>query len=759
MENYTDLASVFPIGVKYAQHRDMEEKYWDVDFENMKACGLDAIRIHAFWASIEPEEGSFVFDQYDRIVEKAAAYDMKIMFTLYLVAAPEWIFEKHPDSRFVSAAGTVWDSNQGTDNAQGGWPGLCFDSEPFRLTCENFVRVFTEHYSDNPAILAFDIWHEPTDEAGQGPISYWKEGYFCYCDHSIRKFRNWLEKKYGSLEKLNQVWTRHYSRWDQVQPPRNYGIYTDWLDWRLFRIDALTDSVQWLNSLVKKYDPKRPTSVHVGIYEMDHPSVSSDYHFKLSGITDRFACSLYETKYADITGFTLDLMRSACHNGPFWIGETETGSGPMFDLIGVDLDACCFSRPATAKEIFKLSWQMIAGGAKGIFYWGWRPDRSTLESISLGLTERDGELTERTDGLRDFTKVVHEYSSELLEIRAPKSRVCILYNIESMIHEGIISFMQSGSKMVFSKRPYYKDVLSFFGCYHLCMKNGIQPDILSVEELDNGRLSDYELAILPYDVSVRKNSAEKIKEYVQNGGKIISDGLLGFFTDEGWASEVCPPHGLDEVFGLRTRSNYVPADQSDIVLQGDHGQPQQVIRSAGRFLHERCRVYGSAKTIGTFADDLPAIVINSYGKGVTAYIATLFFSDVVISDNLAGANTVFRELLDYVGFSCDIQIEETDDNDIIEVRTLISPHSDPSNGEAAVGYTLSNKLQLHRSVQYIFVINHTEKKVKPVISVPLHAHGEIIEILSGERRGITDKNIFKIVEGFAPLETKVYRIG
>jgi hypothetical protein len=328
-----------------------------------------------------------------------------------------------------------------------------------------------------------------------------------------------------------------------------------------------------------------------------------------------------------------------------------------------------------------------------------------------------------------------------------------------MIHEGIISFMQSGSKMVFSKRPYYKDVLSFFGCYHLCMKNGIQPDILSVEELDSGRLSDYELAFLPYDVSVRKNSAEKIKEYVRNGGKIISDGLLGFFTDEGWASEVCPPHGLDEVFGLRTRSNYVPADQSDIVLQEDHGQLKQIIRSAGRFLHERCRVYGSAKTIGTFTDDLPAIVINSYGKGATAYIATLFFSDVVISDNLTGANAVFRKLLDYVGFSCDVKIEETDDNDIIEVRTLISPYSDSSDGEAGAEYTLSDNLQLSRSVQYIFVINHTEKRVKPIISVPLHAHGEIIEILSGERRGITDKNIFNIVEDFAPLETKVYRIG
>ena len=110
MDGKKYLESSFPIGVKYCQHRDMQEKYWDMDFSNMKDSGINVIRVHAFWGALEPSEGKLDFAQYDRIVKAAGEHGLGVLFTLYLVSAPEWIFEKHPDSRFVSANGTVWNS-------------------------------------------------------------------------------------------------------------------------------------------------------------------------------------------------------------------------------------------------------------------------------------------------------------------------------------------------------------------------------------------------------------------------------------------------------------------------------------------------------------------------------------------------------------------------------------------------------------------------------------------------------------------------
>lgn len=227
--NQTDkLQSLFPIGTKYSAYRDRTSRHWEYDFQNMKECGMDTVRVHATWGTIEPSEGEFDFSYYDAILETAVKHGLQVIFTLYLVCTPEWVYEKHPDSRYVSASGTVWTPHQQADAATGGWPGLCLDSEPHRKTIENFIRAFTEHYKGNTNITAFDVFHEPTEEPSQQYYqNEWRELVYCYCEHSKEKFRSWLKEKYGTLENLNDTWTRQYQNWAQVEPPRSVGIYTD----------------------------------------------------------------------------------------------------------------------------------------------------------------------------------------------------------------------------------------------------------------------------------------------------------------------------------------------------------------------------------------------------------------------------------------------------------------------------------------------------------------------------------------------------
>lgn len=725
------LTNSFQIGVKYCQHRDMKEEYWDTDFANMRDCGIDVLRIHAFWAPIEPKEGVFDFAQYDRITKKAGEYGIKIMFTLYLMSAPEWIFHKHPDSRFVSANGTVWNSNQFPDNSHGGWPGLCFDSKPFRQTVENFVSVFVERYKDNENVMAIDIWHEPTDEpVQQYGQNNWKELFFCYCEHSVEGFREWLRRKYGSLNGLNKVWTRHYNNWSEVEPPRNYGTFTDWIDWRTYRIEAVADSVGWLNSIVKKYDNDRSTSVHLGIFELGHPVTSCNDHFKFAHLTDMFACSMYDTINPDIGGFTCDLMRSACDNKSYWIGETETGSGPMFVFLGEEPEHYhCFSRPADSKEIFNLTWSSIARGAKGVFFWGWRPDISTMETLSLGFTERNGDLTERTDALKRFTKVFRKYRAELAAAFAPSSDVCILYNMDSVLLEGLVSLSQAVKKSTVLKERYYKDMLSFIGCYRLLMKNGIQPDFVSKDEVDAGGLSGYKLLILPYSISICEKTASSIEKFVKNGGKVISDAMLGFFTDEAWGSEVCPPHGLDEVFGLNTKSNY------ELIKHCGMDTEKYKYNNVGRMIRERINVLDGASIQGTFENGRPAFITNSYGKGMTAYLGMMFFANVVVSD-MNESNILFNELLKQVDYKKDKIILNVSENNYVEVRRLIGHDS-----------------------EFVFVINHSKENEHPFIRLYLEKCGNISEIISGlDVSDLVEDNYVTIEEEFGPYEVKIYRI-
>ena len=98
--NQTDkLKMLFPIGTKYSAYRDRSSRNWEYDFRNMKDCGMDTVRVHATWGTIEPSEGEFDFSYYDAILETAVKHGLQVIFTLYLVCTPEWVYEKHPDSR------------------------------------------------------------------------------------------------------------------------------------------------------------------------------------------------------------------------------------------------------------------------------------------------------------------------------------------------------------------------------------------------------------------------------------------------------------------------------------------------------------------------------------------------------------------------------------------------------------------------------------------------------------------------------------
>lgn len=708
------LTQAFPIGVKYGQHRDLQEKYWDHDLKNMQDCGIDALRVHAFWSQVEPREGQFDFAQYDRLVEKAHTYGIRVMFTLYHMASPEWIFTKHPDSRFVTMEGKVWGSNQHTDNSQGGWPGLCFDSMPFRQTIENMVKAFVLHYKGNENVLAIDVWHEPCYEAGEDT---------CYCEHSIQHFKEWLEKKYGSLEGLNRAWTRYYSSWDEVDAPRHLGQYTDWLDWKLYRIDMLSDAVHWMGSLVKKYDPDRASSVHTGIIEMGHPCSHADNRFKLADATDMFGISLYESSKLDISAYAADLMRSAC-KGSYWVGETGTGSGPIFYLLGLRPDEYhCFSKNIDASEIFRLSWSQLAWGAKGIFYWAWRPDISTLEHLSLGFTERNGDLTERTEGLKQFTTVFRKYRSNFANTRSQKSDLCILYNMDSQLIEGIISsgFEPAGGKN-------YKDFSSFVGLERLLMKNGMTPEYISKEELEEGILSEYQYLFLPYNVSVCTGSAEKIREFVYNGGTVISDAMLGFFTDGAWGSEVCPPQGLDEVFGLSTSSSYDLITYDDIVMDG------RVYREVGKNVKERLMLHEGTEVKAAFSNGRPAIAVNHYGKGKTIYIATMMFA-TVLNKGLKEIDPLFNEILKLADYRKDKTIAGVDEDIVVDVRRQIG------DGE-----------------EFVFLINQSEEEIHPSVKVELSLNGAVTEIRTGEVQQGTEGKLFRWSGIIEPQGVRVFHI-
>lgn len=729
MDKQKKLQEIFPIGTKYSAYRDRTDRHWEKDFTNMKACGMNTARVHATWGTIEPDENRFDFAYYDHIVESAVRHGLKVIFTLYLVCTPEWVFEKHPDSRYISAGGTIWTPHQQADASTGGWPGLCLDSEPHRETIRNFLKAFTEHYKGNENIIAFDIFHEPTEEPSQQYYQNdWKELIYCYCDHSKEKFRQWLKDKYGSLDKLNQTWTRQYQNWEQVQPPKSVGIYTDWLDWKYFRAAAQADAMRFLSDTIKSYDEARCTVVHTAIYETGHPVVTSNDHFQLADTTDMIGSSMYDAVNPEITAFVCDLLRSVNHNGPYWVGETGTGAGPMYVFVGERTeDSFCFSLPISGNTIKRQTWGQIARGAKGILFWGWRPELSTVETISLGFTERNGDWTERCDALKEFSEIFGRYKDKITWAMAPESEVAILYNLDSIFIEGLVSLGTSGSCLIRKQNRFYKDSLALMGAYKLCMKNLIQPDFINKERIQKGELERYKLLIIPYGVSITSELGAAISEFVKSGGKVISDGMLGYFTDEAWGAEVCPAGGLDKAFGLDVKSDYQVINEENLIT-GNH-----IYKNVAKVISEHIEVKEGAKVSACFENGKPAAVSHSYGSGKTAYVGTLFFANAMWNYS-ADTNTFFRRMMDEVQYRPAATMQ-CPDEELVEVRMLY--------GEKEA---------------FLFLINHESKNVSVELSFPCSGYTKKQNIVTDERSVLADdKGVIKTF--LEAEEVKIYMLS
>ena len=90
----------------------------------------------------------------------------------------------------------------------------------------------TERYRDNKSVIGYQIDNE-------------LEANHCCCDVCKKSFRNWVRKKYGTVQAVNKaygnnVWSGEYSDFSQVMPPMNDNY--KWLN------PSLNLDFKWISS-------------------------------------------------------------------------------------------------------------------------------------------------------------------------------------------------------------------------------------------------------------------------------------------------------------------------------------------------------------------------------------------------------------------------------------------------------------------------------------------------------------------------------
>lgn len=621
------IKNFFPVSVWYGGkvRAPMVEKIseksldlWKKDLEQIKNLGFNSIRCWVEWATSEREEGKFDFTSLKKLLDLAHEAGLKVIVQIYADSAPEWVGKKYPGSKFVASNGLVVEPQSA--------PGFCFDHPDVKNRILRFYSEVAKAVKDKPAFYGFDLWSEPH-------IINWAEIYhlgnleylqFCYCSSSIKRFREWSKKKYGSLENLNIAWHRTFQSWDEVEPPRFGTIltYTDYVDWKNYISEKLAEDLKMKADAVREVIPDCILTSHSaipGLFTKPRWNGTPDDRLMAESV-DYYGVSLYPKHAGALRPWSanflcsgLDFVRSVnIKKGGFYIGELQAGQG----VFGMKL-----SIPVTGEDIRNWIWTSIAHGAKSINIYAYYPMSSGYEAGGYGLVEFDGKVTERAEIAGKVAKVINENMKLFLQSHPLKAEIAILYNPLSHMVGGQQTYTSEGQPIGYNTLSE-----SLQGIHRAFYESNIPVDFLHSMDLFSERLKQYKLLIVPYPVMMSQSHINKIIEYVENGGTLVAEARIGWIDEKGLSTCIVPGGGLDKIFGCREASLIPLKKTSSIIIKSSHESlpflnEGEILDSL--FLEENFEIINkNAKILAEFEDGKPAIVYSNYGKGKTLIVGS-----------------------------------------------------------------------------------------------------------------------------------------
>ncbi len=678
---------VFPYGAVYFRKSNPPEQDWSRDHNTAAQIGMNTFRHWFMWSAIEVAPGKYDWRDYDRMMDLAAQNGIKVVIAELVTAAPEWAFDKYPHARFRASDGTVESSGISASSATGGFPGLCLDNEDVRAQAEKFLVALVGRYGNHPATLAYDLWNENTYNGG-GP-----QRMYCYCEATQKKFREWLKKKYGSLDALGRAWYRYsHADWDQVHPPPNFAGYPESLDWLEFRIDDAFRLFRWRTELFRRLDSRHKVVAHgvAGTLESLPSSTHDEWRsasevdtWGLTWIAARKGSEPWKQFHA------LDLVRAGSRGKPFWHAEAQ--AGPLWMQPQVINRPIADGRVADEKDV--RLWNLIscAGGATAILHPRWRPLLDGPLFGAFGPFDMDGSITPRAEMAGKVARWANEHPN-LWKSRPIKGEIGIVFVPESEI----FNYVQQGST------NYYAE--SVRGAYQAFFDSNIQADFVHLDDI-----REYKVVYLPYPIMLKHASARKLQDYVERGGQLISEGLPAYFGDRGRVGTTQPNFELDKLFGARqTYVEFTPDLLENLTLK---------VRGAdlyGRIFFQEYAPAGGA-SVGTYANGRIAAVENHFGKGKTLLIGS-FPGAGYYRHHSATARQFFAGLLEWAATQQHVSVNDP------ELKARV--HDGPGG-------------------RFVWVVNPTRTERHATVSLAPHlgafASGE--DLWGGRRVAVSERKI------------------
>ncbi|YCK80864.1 beta-galactosidase [Arthrobacter sp. D3-18] len=552
---------------------------WLEDAKLMQQAGVNLVTLAVFsWSRLETSDGVFDFGWLDDVMNLMHEHGIGVDLATPDAVPPAWLVEQHPDMMPERADGSIF----GFGSRQH------FDvSHPvYRAKSLALAEKMGERYANHPALR---MWHVGNE---YGPVSYgpWAE----------KAFREWLQRKYSSLDELNEawstaVWGQLYSDWNQVRvpaQPRTWSNPSRRLDFHRFTSDSMLEHFTAERDILRRHSPDLPIVTNfMRFYK------TNDY-WAWAAEEDAAALDIYpdpREKDAHIAAaLNFDLMRSLRNGQPWMVMEQATGAVSQWSVNVSKLPG----------KMRLGSYQAIAQGADSILFFQWRQAKGGTERYHSAMVNHAGPNT------RIFREVC-ELGQELRALgdltgTRSKAQVAIVFDWDCWWA------LELGNSPR-SDLNYAQEVLRF---YRPLFDANITVDFVSA----NSDLSGYSLVIMPASYLLTDDAARRFETYVADGGRLVVSYLSGIVDQNNTIRLGGYPGALRNVLGAWSEEMHPLAGESEQVkLSTPDGGTSSASYWTEHLHTETAEVlasYSSGRLSGT-----PAVTRNSFGLGTALYLS------------------------------------------------------------------------------------------------------------------------------------------
>lgn len=332
----------------------------------------------------------------------------------------------------------------------------------------------------------------------------------CTCEQCQEGFREWLERHYKSIDKLNAAWGSTFGGFGEVRPltrdeALDEGAYAGWLDFRRYMDTVLAGSLAFGREMVRSID----RNARAGILALQGSRAQLGYDWWLLG-------SQLDAMAIPPDPVVMELVRSFL----------PPGASAALAVSGSDL--------VDEAGAASLPWRQVLHGFGGLWHTSpFGAAQTPLPLPALGPDSRPSAITEAL--AQSVAEIKSGLGTLLLNARPVPPQVALLASQSSLYLNQVDLAYQCDSRRAEE------------GFLRLLEDLTVPYVFISTDQLVARNLKEYRLIILPMARALSDGEVAALRAYRESGGSLVADVAPGEFDEHGRRREQMP---LDDLFGV-----------------------------------------------------------------------------------------------------------------------------------------------------------------------------------------------------------------